>query len=244
MFHHIATEMVQIHNVIFRGLNSIYLQAEQVSAADGKAFCNYMAQWSRVLHLHHEGEELIFFPAVERLTGDKSLMEVNLEQHAAFHDGVERFDEYVNACLAGRETFSGKRVVELIDGFGPVLATHLTDEIGTLLALEKYNEKLKELPPIVEEQAKHGMVSSPLTKILQPKSRRFALKLVVLLTNPDAVSSGLLHGIPVPLREPRSSFRERPMDDGFPARARADGALSRAQHDLLGPSRLVEVRCV
>jgi hypothetical protein len=68
----------------------------------------------------------------------------------------------VHACLAKKEAFSGKKVVELIDGFGSVLAQHLTEEIGTIVALEKFGEKMNDLPAVLEEQAKHGMVSQKL----------------------------------------------------------------------------------
>ncbi|KAL2207032.1 hypothetical protein CC79DRAFT_1367922 [Sarocladium strictum] len=157
MFHNMASEMVHIHNIIFRGLNSIYLQAEHITDADVDSFLNYMAQWLRVLTSHHEGEETIFFPAVERLSGEKGIMENNVEQHHAFHTGLTLFGDYVTACLAKKETYSGEKVVEMIDVFGAVLAQHLTEEIGTILALEKFGEKLNDLPLSLEEQAKHGM---------------------------------------------------------------------------------------
>src|SRR5688572_20177548 len=119
-----------------------------------------MYQWIRLLHLHHEGEEALFFPAVERLSGEEGIMEVNVEQHHAFGVGLKRFEEYVNACLTKTEPYSGQRVMELVNGFGPILAQHLTEEIATLLALERFGDKLKDLPAIVEQQAKHGMVRS------------------------------------------------------------------------------------
>lgn len=159
MFHDIATEMVLIHNVIFRGLNSIYLQAEHITPADADSFTHYMQLWIKPLIIHHEGEETLFFPAVERMSGEQGVMEVNIEQHHAFGVGLKRFEEYVDACLARKDTYSGNRVVELIDTFGPTLAAHLTDEIVTILALERFGDKLRELPAVVEQQAKHGMVS-------------------------------------------------------------------------------------
>ncbi|KAH8170308.1 hemerythrin HHE cation binding domain-containing protein [Sarocladium implicatum] len=155
--HHLATEMVHVHNIILRGLNSIYLQATNITTADANSFTNFMAQWLVTVHTHHGGEETIFFPGIERLTGEKGVMDTNLEQHHAFEKGLNIFEEYVHACLVGNETYSGARVVQLIDEFGPILATHLTEEIPTLLALERFGEKLDKIDEVVAQAAKEGM---------------------------------------------------------------------------------------
>lgn len=112
----------------------------------------------------------MFFPAIERMSGQQGIMEQNIEQHHAFGTGLTLFQEYVHGCLAKKETYSGKKVVELIDGFGPVLAQHLTEEIGTIVALEKFGDKMNGLPAVLEEQAKHGMVSREATNVLEYSS--------------------------------------------------------------------------
>ena len=81
-------------------------------------------------------EEENFFPMIEEYTGVKGIMETNVHQHAAFGAGLERFKNYV--FEATPETFDGRRVKEIIDGFGSVLRIHLTEEIDSLLALDKY----------------------------------------------------------------------------------------------------------
>lgn len=88
------------------------------------------------MHHHHSMEEELFFPAIEVYTGEKGIMEINVNQHAAFEAGVERFRVYVFETTP--ETYDGKKLKEIIDGFGPVLTKHLTEEIGSLLALDKF----------------------------------------------------------------------------------------------------------
>jgi len=103
---------------------------------------------------------------VEKLTGVKGLMDGNLEQHKAFHGGLEVFDGYVNQVLAGKEKYDGGKVVELIDAFGKALTEHLSDEIPTLLALKEYSSIFSganSLPKKFDEMGKRAMVSFDLT---------------------------------------------------------------------------------
>lgn len=155
--------MSTVHNLLIRGLNSIYLQAPHIKPADEKHFCEYMKIWCLSVLTHHHEEEELFFPWVEKLTSVKGLMDKNLEQHHAFHVGLDVFDEYVKGVLAGKQKYDGAKVVELIDGFGAVLAQHLSDEIPTLLALKQYADVLtgaNSLPKKFDEMGKQAMVSS------------------------------------------------------------------------------------
>lgn len=154
IFHDLASEMTHVHNIMFRGLNSIYLQAPHISPEDTDSFCNYMELWYEWLHAHHEGEEAILFPGIERLSGEAGIMEANVEQHRAFAEGLDAFGKHCKALVAGTEKFDGKRVIELIDSFGPTLTEHLTEEIDTLLGLKRFGEeKMKDVLKIAAEEA-------------------------------------------------------------------------------------------
>ncbi len=52
-----------------------------------------------------------------------------------------RYDAYLTDVKAGKETYDGAKLRALIDSFMPVLREHLSDEIDTLLALDKYEDK-------------------------------------------------------------------------------------------------------
>ena len=78
-------------------------------------------------------------------------MEVNVHQHEAFEQGLDKFTEYVGAATP--EEFDGKKLIEIIDSFGEVLMGHLNDEINTLLGLEEYGgEKLRAAWDLLEKK--------------------------------------------------------------------------------------------
>lgn len=135
--------MALAHNLLLRNLNAIYLQATGVrQPADIADFLTMCQIWWETVHHHHSMEEEYLFPLIEEYTGEKGIMETNVKQHAAFEAGVERFRTYVFETKP--EGYDGGMVKEIVDGFGPVLTTHLTEEIGSLLALDRFGgEKLE-----------------------------------------------------------------------------------------------------
>ncbi|KAK4120480.1 hypothetical protein N657DRAFT_692966 [Parathielavia appendiculata] len=158
MFDELASEMVHVHNMMIRGLNSIYLQAPHIKSADEKGFCKYILLWHELLHGHHSGEEALFFPEVEKLTGVKGIMETNVEQHKAFHDGIGRFKAYAQSVIAGGQKYEGSKVVAMINEFGPALIQHLTDEIPTVLGLRQYGkDRLAGLPKVFDQEGEQAM---------------------------------------------------------------------------------------
>ncbi|KAK3934693.1 hemerythrin HHE cation binding domain-containing protein [Diplogelasinospora grovesii] len=136
-----ASEMASVHNMMGRGFNAIYLQAPHIKQADEKAFCKFMLGWYNLLHIHHSGEEEEFFPDMEKMAGVAGIMEANVEQHHAFHDGIEAFKAYVDDVLAGKAKYDGQKVVQMFDSFGPALMQHLADEIPSLQSLRQYGEE-------------------------------------------------------------------------------------------------------
>ena len=145
--------------MVIRSLNSIYLQAPHITTTDEKDFCRYMLTWYTFLHIHHTREETVFFPAVEEMAGEKGIMEVNVQQHRAFGDGLGRFKVYLEGILVGREKYDGIKVVEIIDSFGAILVQHLTEEISTLVGLRRFgNNRMGSVMKIAEKEADRTMV--------------------------------------------------------------------------------------
>lgn len=160
--------MALVHNMFIRYINAIYLQAPHVAPADAYAFSNYMYQWCRAVHVHHEGEETHSFPLIEKLCGEKGIMEVNVEQHRAFGEGFDRFEKYALECVNDPKKFDGAEAVKLIDTFGAALAQHLTDEIDTLLGLERFGEEtMRPWEPAFHQEGKENMASQTLTLFLR-----------------------------------------------------------------------------
>jgi len=158
MFDNCASEMACVHNMMIRGINSIYLQAPHITQKDEQSFLNYAMQWYALLHVHHTGEETTFFPAVEELAGEKGIMEANVEQHHAFEAGLEAFVAYIRDAIAKKEKYDGKRIVALIDAFAEPLRDHLADEIPTILGLRKYGDKMAKLQELFDHEGETNMV--------------------------------------------------------------------------------------
>ena len=132
--------MALAHNGIIRGLNSVYLQAPSIPIKDtttAKDILIYCQCWSESMHHHHDMEEQNFFPAIEKLSGVKGLMERNIEQHRAFTPGFDAFYEYSKNCAP--KDYDGMKLRGLVEDFAEPLTKHLHEEIETLRALDKYD---------------------------------------------------------------------------------------------------------
>ena len=90
---------------------------------------------------HHNAEETVFFPEVEKITGERGIMDQNVEQHHAFLPGMDAWTQYTSDCMKkeGGQKFDATHFTKLIDAFAPKLVVHLAEEIQTLLALDKYD---------------------------------------------------------------------------------------------------------
>ncbi|KAJ9259600.1 hypothetical protein DTO195F2_4944 [Paecilomyces variotii] len=90
-------------------------------------------------------EERILFPGIEEATGVKGIMDTDIQEHAAFHDGLENLKTYIDTCLATPSKYSGVELIKVLDSFGAALHSHLLHEPANLLALSKYSFDMKAL---------------------------------------------------------------------------------------------------
>jgi len=82
---------------------------------------------------HHEGEETVLFPEIEKITGEKGIMEKNIEQHHAFLPGLEAWIKYISECRKNEGSdFDAARFTQLIDGCAAQLTAHLTGSGGNI----------------------------------------------------------------------------------------------------------------
>lgn len=141
-----AEEMTIIHNLILRIINTVYLQCINVekSPNDVQDFVSYAMEWSKMVEEHHETEETEVFPEIEQLAGVPGLMQANVAQHEAFHDGLHAYMGYLDRIQKGDEAYSGEKLKGIIDSFMPVLREHLSDEIDSLLKLNEYDRNWDE----------------------------------------------------------------------------------------------------
>lgn len=135
--------MALVHNCLIRGLNAIYRQAPYIRTGDDiRDFLGYIKAWCLTLSVHHKTEEAVSFPLFEAMTGVIGVMDTNVSQHEAFHDGVESLEEYATACQDYKAVYDGNHVRDIIDSFGKILTEHLADEIRTLEAMDEYEERI------------------------------------------------------------------------------------------------------
>lgn len=73
--------MALLHNSIFRGYNSIYLQAPHVQDADKADFIGYALTWFKFVKSHHDDEEESLFTKIEELLDDKTVFDETHKEH-------------------------------------------------------------------------------------------------------------------------------------------------------------------
>jgi len=116
---------------MIRGLNSIYAQAlDPLTSSEKRAFAFYILCWCEYTHHHHEGEEVFLFPECERRVPG-SMVE-NKEQHAAFMDGLMAMEHYATEVQKTPDIYDGRKIQNIIEGFGPACVKHLAEEIDTI----------------------------------------------------------------------------------------------------------------
>jgi len=151
--------MTLSHNSLIRGFNGIYQQAPRISTSDYKDFVGYCLAWHRCVEEHHIHEEVNYFPEIEKATGQKGVMDGEVEQHAAFHAGLKSFKDYFATLKYPQTHFEPMKLLEIMDTFSEPLYTHLTAEPQALLALSRFAspERQFDLVKIEREQGKKAV---------------------------------------------------------------------------------------
>lgn len=73
--------MALVHNIIIRGWNSIYLQAPKIKSADVSDFLHYCDSYHAFVLGHHDSEEAVLFPQIEKSIGIKGVMNEDVAEH-------------------------------------------------------------------------------------------------------------------------------------------------------------------
>ena len=162
-----AHEMTCVHNTFTRGFNSILVQGPHVPSAkqpgykakDVRDLLTFTDCLLLSLHHHHESEENVLFPALERESAAPGYLSAATEGHATFHDGFNALWAYVKETLDEPERWTWVETQKLFDVFMPALMIHLTEEIDLLLTMEKFEEAglRKAWDETVEEAKKVGI---------------------------------------------------------------------------------------
>lgn len=152
-----ASHMALSHNSLIRGFNGIYQQAPRIGVSDYQDFIGYCLAWHRLVHEHHHYEEIHFFIAIEEATGQKGVMNNEVDQHAAFHGGLDEFKTYLTGLKFMEDEFDSKRLLEIMDSFSEPFYSHLVAEPGALLALSRFASPNFDLAKIARETGKKSV---------------------------------------------------------------------------------------
>jgi hemerythrin-like domain-containing protein len=76
-----ASHMAQMHNSVFRGYNSIYLQAPHIADGEKQDFIRYCLAWYKLVKTHAAAEEANLFPFTEKLLDDKTVWGETHHEH-------------------------------------------------------------------------------------------------------------------------------------------------------------------
>ncbi|KAK6851591.1 hypothetical protein PG995_011716 [Apiospora arundinis] len=131
-----ASKMALSHNAFIRGFNSIYQQAPRVPAVDKADFVGYCIAWHDCVEAHHRYEETTFIPSVNKAAGQTGLMQAAIEEHALFHDGMERFKKYL---LKEGMRFSAAELLAIMSSFQEALHSHFKAEPSLIVELAQHS---------------------------------------------------------------------------------------------------------
>lgn len=102
--------------------------------------------------MHHNIEETHIFPVLARKMPafrEGAKLEL-LSQHREIHKGMDRLEDYLQACRTGEKELRMSELKEILDGFGKVLWEHLDDEVKELGAenMRRYwtREEMRRMP--------------------------------------------------------------------------------------------------
>ncbi|KAI9783036.1 MAG: hypothetical protein M1816_001613 [Peltula sp. TS41687] len=134
-----ASHMALSHNSFIRGFNSIYQQAPRITVSDSKDFIGYCLAWHACVDEHHHYEETKLFPAIEAAVGEEGILDGEVEEHAAFHKGLEAFKTYLVNLADHESDFSSAKLIAIMNSFSEPLYSHLRSEPEVLLALSRFS---------------------------------------------------------------------------------------------------------
>ena len=134
-----ATHMAHIHNAIFRGYNSIYLQAPHVKDEDKSAFICYAITWYRFVKSHHDDEEAELFPKVAEVLGAKEeeIWGETHKEHESFLPGLTEYAQYLESLTTPTD-FDGQKLQNLMEGFQQPFEHHFHSEITHIASLSSH----------------------------------------------------------------------------------------------------------
>ncbi|KAK0118896.1 hypothetical protein ONS95_007768 [Cadophora gregata] len=107
---------------------------------------------------HHTHEEVHYFPAIERVTDQKGIMDSEAKEHSSFHEGLKSFKNYLTSLKMPTD-FRPIKLLSIMDTFSQPLYSHLASEPQAILALSRFAspERQFDLLKIEHEEGKKAV---------------------------------------------------------------------------------------
>ncbi|QKX64565.1 uncharacterized protein TRUGW13939_11740 [Talaromyces rugulosus] len=142
-YNRLAEHMEYFHNHFRHTWNTLYdacCANKRPSGVSIRQFMNMGMEFTSQLNMHHSIEEQHVFPNLaKKMPQFKNGLDL-LKQHKEIHKGMDRLEEYLEACRTGEKELRLSEMKGVMDTFGKVLWEHLDDEVRTLGAenMRKY----------------------------------------------------------------------------------------------------------
>ncbi|EXJ94284.1 hypothetical protein A1O1_02678 [Capronia coronata CBS 617.96] len=134
-YNRLAVMMDAYHNHFRYTWNLLYKACTTGSRPAGMPIRTFISQGMHLCHaltVHHTIEEQHIFPELAERMPVFAPQELLISQHEQIHEGLEKLEEYLKACLSGEREMRLPELKEVMDSFGDVLWTHLDDEVRML----------------------------------------------------------------------------------------------------------------
>ncbi|OAP62933.1 hypothetical protein AYL99_02160 [Fonsecaea erecta] len=146
IYNRMADVMEAYHNHFRYTWNMLYKTCTSGSRPAGMSLRGFISQGLHLCHaltIHHTIEEQHVFPELAERMPAFGPHDHLITQHEQIHVGLEKLEQYLDACRSGEKELRLPELKEIMDSFGEVLWAHLDDEVRMLGAenMRKYWSK-------------------------------------------------------------------------------------------------------
>ncbi|KAL7423457.1 hypothetical protein Q5752_001037 [Cryptotrichosporon argae] len=135
----LADGMDRFHNHFRWEYNRIYTLADGSFHKEGLTLARFIREAQQLHHhldMHHRIEEAYIFPLLaKRMPQFKDGARekgAHLISHKKIHDGLDRYNDFLQAALANPASYNAQTLRDIMDGFKKVLFDHLDEEVKDL----------------------------------------------------------------------------------------------------------------
>lgn len=201
-----TADMLVVHTAIRREIAALPALVRGVADGDtGRAAVvgGHYALMARLLHIHHEGEDVALWPLLHERAPEAEELVVRMEhEHAELGEALAAADVAVPAWQAAPAAAAREMAATAIEAVGAVLVRHLAEEEAEILPLAERVLTVAEWEAIGEHSRSH----------LTPDTA-FIIFGMLMEEAPAPVAEVMLGTMPPPVREAYHAVGEQQYAD-------------------------------